>query len=109
MYRILGTTLFAILLLLSRHSSVSAQQAIIWNGAGGFIMMDEGSSMMSAASTPSNGGDEGLLRSVGINSNGASLLSYFRMRSRGEVQPEQLAALIEKLGDKSLIVAQKAC
>ncbi len=109
MYRILGTTLFAILLLLSRHSTVSAQQAIIWNGAGGFIMMDEDSSMMTAPPTPSNGGDEGLLRSVGINSNGASLLSYFHVRSRGEVKPEQLTALIEKLGDKSLIVAQKAC
>ncbi len=109
MYRILGTTLLAILLLLSRHGSVSAQQAIIWNGAGGFIMMDESSSMMSAPSASSNGGDEGLLRFVGINANGASLLSYFHVRSRGEVKPEQLAALIEKLGDQSLIVAQKAC
>jgi len=109
MYRILGTTLFAILLLLSRHCTVSAQNAIIWNGAGGFIMMDDDSSMMSATPTTSNGGDEGLLRSVGINANGASLLSYFHVRSRSEVKPEQLAALIEKLGDKSLIIAQRAC
>jgi HEAT repeat protein len=109
MYRTFGTTLIAIVLLLSRHCTVSAQQAVIWNGAGGFIMMDESSSMTSATPTPANGGDEGLLRSVGINSNGASLLAYFHVRSRSEVKLEQLAALIEKLGDKSLIVAQKAC
>lgn len=107
MYRILGTTLFAALLLLSRHCTVSAQQVIFWNG--GVAMGYDDSSMTTATASPSDGGDEGLLRSVGISANGPNLLNYFRQRSRCEAKPESLAALIEKLGDPSPIVAQKAC
>jgi HEAT repeat protein len=109
MYRILGTTLFAAILLLAGNRTVRAQNAIIWNGAGGFMVMDEESSMMSPSPSSSDGG-EGLLRSVGISMNGTSLLAYFRLRSNNAaVEPERLAALIEKMGDRSLIVAQKAC
>jgi HEAT repeat protein len=100
--------LFAAGLLFCRHGTLSAQ--FIWNGAGGFAAMgyDE-SDMMSASPSSSDSGDEGLLRSVGISPNGANLLTYFRLRSNNGAPPERLAALIEKLGDKSAIVAQKAC
>lgn len=73
------------------------------------MMMEDDSSMMSAGAAPSDGGDEGLLRSVGISANGHNLLTYFRLRSRGDAKPEELSALIEKLGDPSPITAQKAC
>jgi HEAT repeat protein len=109
MYRILGTTLFAAILLLSQHGAASAQRAIFIGGGGGVVWMDDESSMLSAPSSPSDGGDEGLLRSVGISANGPNLLAYFRLRSRGEAKPERLAGLIEKLGDSSPIAAQKAC
>jgi HEAT repeat protein len=66
-------------------------------------------STMSATPAPSDVGDEGLLRSVGISPNGANLLTYFRLRSNKGVGPERLATLIEKLGDKSVIAAQRAC
>lgn len=109
MYRILGTTLIAVILLPSLYGSVSAQNIIFANGMGGVVWGYDDSSMMSAAHSPSDGGDEGLLRSVGISTDGASLLGYFRVRGRGAAKPDQLGALLEKLGDKSLIVAQKAC
>jgi HEAT repeat protein len=104
MYRTLGTLLFAVGLLLVSRCTVSAQ-IIFWNGGMG---MDYDVTMMSTNAAPS-GGDEGLLRSVGISTDGASLLNYFRLRGRGEAKPERLAALVEQLGDKSLLVAQKAC
>lgn len=111
MYRTVGTMLFAAGLLLAGHCTARAQQQVIfWNGGGMAVMdMDDASSMMSANSSPSEGGDEGMLRSVGVATDGPGLLSYFQVRSRGEVKPKRLAELIEQLGDKSPIVARKAC
>jgi HEAT repeat protein len=110
MYRILGTLLFAAGLLLAAYSPLWAQQAVFWNGAGGFMAMDMDDFSMTSASPSSSGvGDEALLRSVGISTNGASLLTYFRLRSNNEVKPEHISALIEKLGNESVLVAQKAC
>ncbi|HTU91670.1 MAG TPA: HEAT repeat domain-containing protein [Gemmataceae bacterium] len=106
MYLKLGTMLFAAGLLLAGHYTVSAQ-FVMWNGMG--MMMDEGYGTMSASPSPSGSGDEGLLRSLGISPDGPGLLTYFHVRGRGQVKPEQLAALIEQLGDKSPLAARKAC
>lgn len=108
MYRTLGTMLFVAGLFLAGHRSASAQWAVA-APFGGFMMMDESYGTTPAASPTSEGGDEGLLRSLGISTNGAGLLSYFHSRSRGEAKPERLAALIEQLGDTSPIAARKAC
>jgi HEAT repeat protein len=54
------------------------------------------------------GRDETLLRSVGVSTDGAGLLTFFRLRGQGEAKPERLATLIEQLGDKSPLVARKA-
>jgi HEAT repeat protein len=109
MYRTIGTLLFVAGLLLAGYHTASAQQVIFWNGGMG-MMMDEayGGAMTSAPSSPV-GGDEGLLRSVGVSTDGAGLLAYFHGRSRGGAKPERLAALIEQLGNKSPIEARKAC
>ena len=61
-----------------------------------------------AMATPTGNSDEELLRSVGINTDGPSLLKYFRLRGLGEVKPEHLSALIEQLSDPSPTVARKA-
>lgn len=111
MYRILGTILFVAGVLLAGPCTVSAQfqRVIMWNGGMGMVMMDDESTTMSASPSSPGGGDEGLLRSVGISSDGAGLLAYFHGRSRGGAKPERLAALIEQLGNKSPITARKAC
>jgi|GEM_PF-332197 HEAT repeat protein len=108
MYRTLGIILFAVILPLIGQGTARAQ-AIIWNGMGAVWGMDNESALMPTVASPSDGGDEGLLRSVGISPDGPSLLSYFRLRSRSEIRPEQVTMLIEKLGDPSPIGAQKAC
>jgi HEAT repeat protein len=45
--------------------------------------------------------DEQLLRSAGVATDDAGLLSFFRKRSQVEVDPDQVAALVQKLGSKS--------
>ncbi len=62
----------------------------------------------SATETQTVSSDEAVLRSVGVSTDGPNLLKFFRLRSQGEATPERLAELIEQLGDKSAIVAQKA-
>jgi HEAT repeat protein len=108
MYRTLGTILFAAILLLIGQETARAQR-VIWGGMGAAWVMDDELSLTPAAAEPSDGGDEGLLRSVGISPDGPSLLAYFQLRSRGEAKPARLAALIEKLGDPAPLAAQKAC
>lgn len=111
MYRSFGTVLFVAGLLLAGPCTVSAQfqRVIMWNGGMGMVMGDDESMMMSASPSHSDGGDEGLLRSVGVSPDGAGLLAYFHGRSRGGAKPEKLAELIEQLGNKSPIAARKAC
>jgi HEAT repeat protein len=105
MYRTVRTLLFAACLLLLVRGSGSAQWAV--KVAMPFQPGFEESSASSTESKPSVG-DEGMLRSVGIATDGPGLLTYFRLRSQGEAEPKRLAALIEQLGDKSPIVARKA-
>src|SRR6516165_1485610 len=52
--------------------------------------------------------DEALLRSLGVPTDGTGLLAFFRTRSQERAKPERVAALIEQLGDRSPLVAQKA-
>jgi HEAT repeat protein len=52
--------------------------------------------------------DEALLRSLGVPTDGPGLLAFFRTRSQERAKPERVAALIEQLGDRSPLVAQKA-
>ena len=52
--------------------------------------------------------DEALLRSLGVPTDGPGLLAFFRTRSQELARPERIAALIQQLGDRSPIVAQKA-
>lgn len=109
MYRtFIGTTLFAALFLMEQGAA--SAQRVLWNGlGGGFVVMDEESSLMPPNPASTDGGDEGLLRSVGLSPDGPGLLRFFHLRSRGEVEPERLTALLEQLGAPSLLVAQKAC
>src|SRR5690349_17927968 len=95
MYRILGTLLFAAALCLAPLGAVQAQMVRMVGG--GMFIMDESTPMTTAPQ--SEGGDEELLRSVGISTDAAGLLAFFRLRSRGEATTERLAALIEQLGD----------
>jgi HEAT repeat protein len=61
-----------------------------------------------ANESQADGGDEELLRSVGIATDGPGLLAYLRLRSRDVATPERLTALIEQLGEKSPIAALQA-
>ncbi|HWG44372.1 MAG TPA: HEAT repeat domain-containing protein [Gemmataceae bacterium] len=93
------------------RAKVAAVQAARQVKIGVLMPAPGGATSTSSASgteTQTIGHDEALLRSVGISTDGPSLLKLFRLRSQDEANPEQLAALIEKLSDKSPIVAQKA-
>src|SRR6516165_5712786 len=60
------------------------------------------------AESPEVNRDEALLRSLGVPTDGPGLLAFFRTRSQELAKPERIAALIQQLGDRSPIVAQKA-
>jgi HEAT repeat protein len=53
--------------------------------------------------------DELVLRGVGLKTDGASLLDFFRKRIGPPPATEQLAVLSRQLGDKSPAVREKAC
>lgn len=106
MYRTLRTLLFAVGLLLAAHfakAQIAVKMAVPASGTA------VAPSTTSATSSLSANGDETLLRSVGIATDGPGLLTYFRLRSRGQANPERLAALIAQLGAASPIAARKAC
>jgi HEAT repeat protein len=109
MHRTVGTMLFAAALLAVGDRIASAQQQVIFMNGGMAIMDIAGGDLgaMPAAGAPSTG-DEGALRSVGISTDGPGLVAYFHLRSRGDVKPERLSALVEQLGDKSPIAARRA-
>jgi HEAT repeat protein len=86
----------------ARANKLAVIQAMEMAAGGGY------SAAPAPTGAPEVGRDENLLRSVGISTDGPGLLAFFRLRSRGEVKPERLAALIEQLGDKKAAVAQKA-
>ncbi|HEY7153405.1 MAG TPA: HEAT repeat domain-containing protein [Gemmataceae bacterium] len=92
----------------ARLQALQAQQVIILGGAGAATM--PAASGASTAKTEPQGiaGDETLLRSVGVSTDGPGLLAFFRLRGQATAKPERLTALIEQLGDKSPLVAQKA-
>ncbi|HTU19437.1 MAG TPA: HEAT repeat domain-containing protein [Gemmataceae bacterium] len=106
MYRVFGTTFLTAGLLLAAYGTTSAQIAV--KGVVR-IVPPPAPSTASTTTVQSGSGDEALLRSVGIATDGPGLLRYFRLRSQGTATPERLAALIEQLGDKSPTVARKAC
>jgi HEAT repeat protein len=106
MYRIFGTTFLAVGLLLAAYGAVSAQIA---GKVAVPIAQPAGPSTTTTATAASGSGDEALLQSVGIATDGPGLLRYFHLRTQGEAKPERLAALIEQLGNKSPTVARKAC
>ncbi|HZV05734.1 MAG TPA: HEAT repeat domain-containing protein [Gemmataceae bacterium] len=111
MCRTLGTMFLAATLFLAAYGPVQAQKALQAAKMARQIAIQEElrASQGKAPSEPqADGGDEDLLRSVGIPTDGPGLLNYFRLRSRGVAAPERVAELIEQLGDKSPIVAQKA-
>lgn len=104
MSRTVWTTLLAAGLILAARDTVSAQMGMK-------IAIDRTPiypSPKGNTTGSSTMGDEGLLHSVGVSTDSAGLLTYFRLRSQGTAKPERLAALIEQLGDKSPIVARKA-
>src|SRR5262249_1928150 len=51
---------------------------------------------------------EKILQEAKIATDGASLLQFFRDRSRGEGRPNRLATLVRQLGDDSFDVREKA-
>jgi HEAT repeat protein len=106
MYRTLGTMLLAAALLLASRCAVDAQIAV--KMAGKMAIVEPSGQAKAANEAQSDGGDEDLLRSVGIPTDGPGLLTFFRLRSGIMATPDRLASLIEQLGDKSPIVAQKA-
>src|SRR4051812_34103581 len=53
--------------------------------------------------------DELAVKSAGLPVDGAGLLEFFKTRTRGEVAPDRLAALIERLGAKNGVEREKAC
>jgi len=102
MYRILRTTFLSAGLILAAYGTVSAQFAVK-------VAMPAAPATTATTTKPSGSGDEALLHPLGISTDGPGLLRYFRLRTQGEATPERLAALIEQLGDKSPMVARKAC
>ncbi|MCI0640079.1 MAG: PQQ-binding-like beta-propeller repeat protein [Gemmataceae bacterium] len=49
-----------------------------------------------------------LLKEVGLGSDGPAMLEYFRKRTFPEANPEEMAALIEKLGDEDFGTRERA-
>ena len=85
MYRIFGTTLLAAGLLLAAFGTVSGQIAV--KIAVPFAAVPVASSTTTSTTASQSGsGDEALLRSVGISTDGPGLLQYFRLRTQGEGQ-----------------------
>jgi HEAT repeat protein len=72
------------------------------------ISLAPGAGLAWGAESPEVNRDEALLRSLGVPTDGSGLLAFFRTRSQERVKPERVAALIEQLGDRSPIVAQRA-
>ncbi|HVS39601.1 MAG TPA: HEAT repeat domain-containing protein [Gemmataceae bacterium] len=52
--------------------------------------------------------DELTVKAAGLPMDGPGLLEFFRLRTKGEVAPERLAALIEQLGAKDDATREKA-
>ena len=52
--------------------------------------------------------DELTVKSAGLPVDGAGLLEFFRLRTKGEVAPDRLAALIEQLGSRDGAAREKA-
>ncbi|MGH7171915.1 MAG: HEAT repeat domain-containing protein, partial [Gemmataceae bacterium] len=104
MYRIFGTSLLTAGLLLAAYGTVAAQKFAVKG-----VVRIAVPVAASKTTVQSGSGDEALLRSLGISTDGPGLLSYFRLRNQGAAAPDRLAVLIEQLGDKSPIVARKAC
>src|SRR5438093_620239 len=61
-----------------------------------------------AAADETTQADEQALQAVGLRSDGASLLDFFRNRTAGEAKPNHLAELVRHLGDNSAAVREKA-
>jgi HEAT repeat protein len=53
--------------------------------------------------------DELTVKSAGLPVDGAGLLEFFRLRTKGEVASDRLAALVEQLGAKNAGEREKAC
>lgn len=108
MYRIFGTTVLTAGLILAAWGTVSAQIRMKIALPGGGVVVAPAAPVASPTPAQSGSGDEALLRSVGISTDGPGLLAYFRLRTQGEVKPERLAELIKQLGDKSPMVSRRA-
>jgi HEAT repeat protein len=52
--------------------------------------------------------DEMALKSAGLSGDGASLLAFFRLRTRGEATPERLKELVARLGAQEPAARRKA-
>ncbi|HTU18493.1 MAG TPA: hypothetical protein VMG10_10570, partial [Gemmataceae bacterium] len=86
MYRVFGTAFLTAGLLLAAYGTTSAQIAVkIAVPAARPVA----SSTTSTTTVQSGSGDEALLRSVGIPTDGPGLLRYFRLRSQGTATPER--------------------
>jgi HEAT repeat protein len=53
-------------------------------------------------------GDERTLQAVGLTTDGASLVSFFRTRGKSEADGEHLRGLVKKLGDESSVVRERS-
>jgi HEAT repeat protein len=53
--------------------------------------------------------DELKLKSAGLGTDGEGLVTFFRLRAKGEVSAKKLNELLDKLENKSALVRQKAC
>ncbi len=53
--------------------------------------------------------DEARLKAAGLATDGPGLLTFFRLRTKGEVSAEKLAELLEQLEDKAPARREKAC
>lgn len=116
MYRTIGTMLMAAGFVLALCCSAEAQngkgkaaaQAVKVERAKALAEDLAAQKAKAANEAQNDSGDEDLLRSVGISTDGPGLVTFFRLRSSNAATPERLASLIERLGDKSPILAQKA-
>src|SRR5215471_3477478 len=52
--------------------------------------------------------DEQALQAVGLRSDAATLLDFFRKRTAGEAKPDRVSELVRQLGDASAAVREKA-
>jgi HEAT repeat protein len=68
-----------------------------------------GAARMASASGDNVLADELTVKSAGLPVDGPGLLEFFRLRTKGEVAPDRLKALIEQLGSKDGAEREKAC